>query len=183
MASTVPGTTRVRAVLYYDDLRGPGSPPKRVAASNARTVKVVPGPVRYVGFDPGSVPVTGETQRVTVQAFDAFGNVTEDWDDLKIQAQVPQGVPAAFSPDGGQTWYTPGVWVPVRPNDELLIRLTGKDFPEDRCVLTTRAEGASLKPPPGVPQVNLPLRIEEKESQSENGKRGTLAFIRNFLFG
>ncbi|MDI6631496.1 MAG: hypothetical protein AB1507_08975 [Bacillota bacterium] len=183
VASTVPGTTRVRVVLYYDDLRGPESPPKRVAASNVCTVKVVPGPVRYVGFDPASVPVTGEKQTVTVRAFDAFGNPTDDWGDLKVCVQMPLSVPAAFSPDSGQTWYAPGVWVPVRPNDEFLVRLTGKDFPEDRCVLTTRAEGASLKPPPGVPQVNLPLRIEEKESQSENGKRGALAFIRNFLFG
>lgn len=183
VASTLPGTTRVRAVLYYNDLRGPEFPPKRVETSNACTVKVVPGPARYVGFDPGSVPVTGEEQRVTVRAFDAFGNVTEDWGDLKIQVQVPQGVPAAFSPDGGETWYEPGTWVPVKPGDELLVRLTGENLPADRSVLTTQAEGSTLAPPPDVPQVNLPLRVEEKGSQPENGKRGVLAFMRNFFFG
>ena len=181
VASTVPGTTRVQAVLYYDDLWG--SSAKRVAASDARTVKVVPGPVRYVGFDPESVPVTGEKQAVTVRAFDAFGNPTDDWDDLKIQVQVPQGVPAVFSPDGGKTWYGPGIWVPVKPGDELLVQLTGDNLPADRSVLTTQVEGSTLEPPPGVPQVNLPLRAEETESKPENGKKGALAFIHHLLFG
>ncbi|MEW6771331.1 MAG: hypothetical protein AB1330_08070 [Bacillota bacterium] len=161
VASTVPGTTRVRAVLYYDDLRGPESPPKRVEASNSCRVEVEPGPARYVGFEPGSIPSTGKKHRVSVRAFDAFGNATEDWDDLKIQVQVPRGVPAVFSSDNGKTWHEPETWVPVEPNADLLVRLTGKDLPGDLCILTTQAEGTALEPPPGVPQVNLPLRVEK----------------------
>lgn len=161
VASTTPGTTRVQAVLYYDDLRGPDFPPKRVCASGTCTIEVVPGPARYVGFEPATVK-PGSEERVTVQAFDAFGNPTTDYGNLKIWVRTPAGITAAFSPDNGETWYTGETWVEVRPGDRLLVKCPKKELPADGCILVTRAEGATLDPPPGVPQVNLPLRAEPK---------------------
>lgn len=166
VASTAPGTTRVRAVLYYDDLRGPDCPPKCVCASGICPIEVVPGPARYVGFDPATVKI-GREQRVTVQAFDAFGNPTTDYGDLKVWVKVPDGAPASFSPDRGETWYGAESWVAVKPGDRLLIKWTKKGLPADGCILVTRAEGLTLDPPPGVPQVNLPLRIELSKNRGE----------------
>lgn len=166
VASTTPGTTRVHAVLYYDDLRGPECPPKRVCVSGTCTVEVVPGPARYVGFEPATVNTTRK-QRVTVQAFDAFGNPTADYGDLKVWVRVPAGVPATFSLDNGETWCSSETWVEVKPGDRLLVKISKKDLPADGCILVTRAEGATLDPPPGVPQVNLPLRVELGKNKGE----------------
>lgn len=166
VASTTPGTTRVQAVLYYDDLRGPDCPPKRICASGICTVEVVPGPARYVGFDPAIVKASRE-QRVTVQAFDAFGNPTTDYGDLKVWVKVPDGASASFSLNRGETWYGAESWVAVKPGDRLLIKWAKKGLPADGCILVTRAEGLTLDPPPGVPQVNLPLRIELSKNRGE----------------
>lgn len=168
VASTVPGATRVQAVLYYDDLSGSEPRPKRVDASGTYTVEVIPGPARYVGFEPESVSFNGKRpEKVTVQAFDAFGNPTSDYGDLKIWVQVPPDAPATFSKDNGETWCETGVWVPVKLKDKLLVQATNKDLPHDLCILVTRAEGATLDPPPGVPQVNLPLRVEEVKGKQK----------------
>ncbi|MGQ9512317.1 hypothetical protein [Thermodesulfitimonas sp.] len=166
VASTIPGTTRVQAVLSYDDLRGPECPPKRVCASNLCTTEVVPGPARYVGFEPATVK-TGREQRVTIRAFDAFGNPTTDYSDPKIWVRVPACVAAAFSSDNGETWCSSETWVEVRPGDRLLVKSPKKELPADGCILVTRTEGVTLDPPPGVPQVNLPLRVELSKSRGE----------------
>ena len=158
VASTTPGKTRVRALLYYDELRG--AAPKLVAKSNTCTVKVEPGPARYIGFDLAEIQPNSKTQKVTVCAFDAFGNRTDDYGDLKVWVQAPT-VAAAFSTDGGRSWQEHDVWVEVKPGDRLKVRLTGEELPDDRCILTTRVEGLSPDPPPGVAQINLPLRVAE----------------------
>lgn len=167
VASTTPGTTRVQAVLYYDDLRGPECPPKRVCSSGTCTIEVVPGPARYVGFEPAAVKPTGREQQVTVRAFDAFGNPTTDYGDLKIWVRVPAGAAAAFSPDNGETWCSGETWVEVRPGDRLLVKSPKKELPADGCILVTRVQGTTLDPPPGVPQVNLPLRAELSKNRGE----------------
>ncbi|MEW6182848.1 MAG: hypothetical protein AB1500_06675, partial [Bacillota bacterium] len=161
VASTVPGTTRVQAVLYYDDLRGE-STPKRVDASGVFTIEVIPGPARYVGFSPDSVSFDGERpEKVTVQVFDAFGNATEDYSrDLRIWVQAPPDSPADFSVDGGGIWCGSGLWIPVEIEQELLVRSTSEELINKQYILVTRVEGAHLDPPPGVAQVNLPLTAE-----------------------
>lgn len=160
VASTVPGATRVRAALYYDDLRG--QEPKLVDTSNTYTVEIVPGPARYVGFDPDRISPEGKRpEKVTVQTFDAFGNQTTDYGDLKVWVQVPPDTPVTFSSDGGDTWCEPGVWLPVEIGEKLLVRSASTDLPRGICALVTRAEGDTLDPPPGVAQVNLPLLIEQ----------------------
>lgn len=168
IASTTPGTTRVRAVLYYDALLGPDYQPKRVWESSTCKIEVEPGPARYVGFDPDSIKVTGKEQAVTVEAFDAFGNATPDYSDLKIWVQVPENALVTFSADNGLTWCEPGPWVPVEPGQELLVRVTDKKLPDQFCLLVTRAEGAGLNPPPGVAQVNLPLRVDGQKEKKKN---------------
>ncbi|MEW6574551.1 MAG: hypothetical protein AB1374_13075, partial [Bacillota bacterium] len=167
VASTTPGTTRVRAVLYYDALLGPDYQPKRIWESSTCKIEVDPGPARYVGFDPDSIKVTGKEQAVTVKAFDAFGNATPDYGDLKIWVQVPDSVPVSFSADNDKTWCEPGTWVPVEPGEKLLVRVTDKRLPDQFCLLVTRAEGPGLDPPPGVAQVNLPLRVDGAKGKKE----------------
>lgn len=163
VASTAPGTTRVRAVLYYDDLRGEEPRPKLVDISNTQTVEVIPGPARYVGFDPETISLDGKhPQRVTVQVFDAFGNPTADYgDDLKVWVQVPPNTPVTFSSDDSDTWCEQGIWLPVDIGEKLRVQSTAADLPDGLCALVTRVEGASLDPPPGVAQVNLPLIVEQ----------------------
>jgi hypothetical protein len=156
VASTVPGATKLQAVLYYDDARG--REPKLVRVSGIYTVEVVPGPARYVGFDPANVSFAGKRpEKVTVLAFDAFGNVVTDYgDDLKVWVQVPLDTPVTFSVDNGDSWVAPGIWEPVDIGQKLLVRGTA-DLSSGKCALVTRVEGESLDPPPGVAQVNLPL--------------------------
>ncbi|MEW6447822.1 MAG: hypothetical protein AB1426_07010 [Bacillota bacterium] len=167
VASTTPGTTRVQAVLYYDALLGPDYQPKRVCESGTCTIKVDPGPAHYVGFDPDTVRVNGKEQRITVQAFDAFGNITPDYGDLKIWVQAPDGAPVSFSADNGETWSEPGTWVPVKPGQNLLVRVTDKKLPDRFCLLVTKVEDDDITPPPGVAQVNLPLRVDGPQGAKE----------------
>ena len=166
VGSTFPGVTRVRAVLFYDDLLGPQSP-KRVSVSGTTTIEVIPGPARYVGFEPGTVKLRAKKQTVTLRAFDAFGNPTTDYGNLKVWVRVPEGLRVAFSPDEGRSWHSSGSWVEVKPDTKLLLECRQEELPPEGLILLTRAQGVTLDPPPDVPQANLPLRGKTEKTKKK----------------
>lgn len=166
-ASTVPGINLVTAVLQYRDLRVPSAPLQQVDVSRTWKVEVEPGKPSYVGWDPEKITIKpARIYRATINAYDAFGNVTRDGtNNLEVSIKSPQGGHVDFSLDQGKTWIHNDEWYPVPLGTQVKFRLLqnpGQSWQSDYGYLLVRIDqgGSGLTPPPGINQVNRPLYIQ-----------------------